>query len=91
MSFDESPREGILVIPWDRLASETLDAIILEYVLREGTDYGEQEVSLAGKKSDVLHQLQSGSAMLLFDPIENSCHIELTHTLIQQGWRDERS
>lgn len=90
MSYDDEPREGVLVIPWERLSADVLDAIIDEFVLREGTDYGASEVSLADKKSDVFSQLQNGRAKLLFDPITNSCHIELTQVLIQQGWRDER-
>lgn len=91
MPCDEVPLEGILEIPWSRLDTATLDAILEEFVLREGTDYGEQEADLASKKNDVRHQLQSGRAKLLFDPINNSCQIELTERLIQRGWHHERS
>ena len=38
-----------MIIPWQDLAPETLDNLIESFVLREGTDYGEQERSLEQK------------------------------------------
>ena len=49
-----------MIIPWQDLAPETLDNLIESFVLREGTDYGEQERSLEQKVSDVKRQLKSG-------------------------------
>ncbi|MDO6683011.1 MULTISPECIES: YheU family protein [unclassified Oceanobacter] len=74
---DDTPDHGVLEIPWNRLSTDALDAVLAEFVLREGTDYGEQEFSLTDKKQHVKQQLESGKARLLFDPIENSCHIDL--------------
>ena len=35
-----------MLIPWQALEPDTLNNLIEYFVLREGTDYGEQEVSL---------------------------------------------
>jgi uncharacterized protein YheU (UPF0270 family) len=53
------------------------------------TDYGEQLFSFDQKKLAVLEQLKSGKATLLFDPVSNSCHIELKATLTQSGWNSQ--
>ena len=41
----------MIEIPPERLPEGTLVAVIEEYILREGTDYGNQEVSLDNKIS----------------------------------------
>ena len=58
-----------LKIPYDQLNSETLHGAIEEFVTRDGTDYGETEVSLETKISQVLGQLKSGKAVLVFDQV----------------------
>jgi uncharacterized protein len=47
------------------------------FVLREGTDYGEQEVPLATKVAQVVKQLQRGEARIVFDPVTESVDIRL--------------
>jgi len=83
---DDAPQEGVIEIPWQRLSSEALDAILEEFVTREGTDYGDYEYSLADKKAHVLAQLKRSDATLLFDPLSQSCHIEMVQVLRRQGW-----
>lgn len=61
---DETPVE----VPMDALAPETLRAVIEHFVLREGTDYGEVEVSLERKVQDVMQQLLRREARILYDP-----------------------
>jgi len=48
-------------IPYDQLSSEALQGVIEEFVTLDGTDYGEIEVSLETKISQVLGQLKSGN------------------------------
>jgi uncharacterized protein YheU (UPF0270 family) len=57
-----------MIIPHRQLARETLDALIEEFVTREGTEYGAQEVPLATKVKQVHRQLDSGSVVIVFDP-----------------------
>ncbi|MCB0324400.1 MAG: YheU family protein [Bdellovibrionales bacterium] len=62
-------------IPLERLAPEILNALIEEFVLREGTEYGEREYSLAEKIQAVKQQLERGEAFVAFDPDSESCTI----------------
>ena len=43
-------------IPPQQLSAEVLDALIEEYITREGTDYGEVEYSLEQKLAQVKAQ-----------------------------------
>ena len=62
-----------LKIPYDQLNSESLHGVIEEFVTRDGTDYGEREVSLETKISQVLDQLKSGKAVIVFDQHSGTC------------------
>jgi len=64
-----------LKIPYDQLNPETLHGVIEEFVTRDGTDYGEIEVSLETKISQVLGQLKSGKAVIVFDQVTKTCNI----------------
>lgn len=84
--MDDAPEQGVIAIPYQQLSADALDAILEDFVGREGTDYGDYSYSLADKKNQVLAQLQSGQATLLFDPVQQTCHIEMTQVLKQHGW-----
>ena len=71
---DEGPPE-LVDVPMTQLAPETLHALVETFVLREGTDYGEQEVPLATKVGQVIRQLQRGEARIVFDPATESVDI----------------
>ncbi|WP_058910352.1 YheU family protein [Entomohabitans teleogrylli] len=64
-----------MIIPWQDIAPETLDNLIESFVLREGTDYGEQERSLEQKVEDVKRQLQSGDAVLVWSELHETVNI----------------
>lgn len=55
-------------IPLSAVPEDTVRAIIEEFVLREGTDYGAVEAQLATKIDQVMAQLKRGDAKLYFDP-----------------------
>lgn len=55
-------------IPWQRLSPEALQALVEEFVTREGTDYGQQEFSLAEKTAQVLAQIRQGSVVIRHHP-----------------------
>ncbi|WP_411704238.1 YheU family protein [Edaphovirga cremea] len=61
-----------MIIPWQDIESETLNNLIEAFVLREGTDYGEHERSLAQKVDDVRRQLQSGDVVLVWSELHES-------------------
>lgn len=64
-----------MIIPWKELDSDTLDNLIESFVLREGTDYGEQERSLEQKVKDVRRQLNSGEAVLVWSELHETVNI----------------
>ena len=45
------------------------------YVLREGTDYGAEEVSLDTKVQQVIAKLRSGEAVLVYSELYESVNI----------------
>jgi uncharacterized protein YheU (UPF0270 family) len=62
------PTWNSMLIPYQQLSAEALQGLIEEFVTREGTDYGEIEVGLAEKVAQVRRQLESGQAVIVFDP-----------------------
>ena len=54
-------------VPREMLSPEILDALIEEFVLREGTDYGAVEISLEKKKQQVEKQLLKEEIKIVFD------------------------
>jgi len=64
-------------IPIEMLQPETLRNVIEDFITREGTDYGAHEVSLETKIEQVMLQLKSGKAILVFDKVSETCNIVL--------------
>ena len=62
-------------IPHSELAPETLRAVIESFVLREGTDYGAQDVPFERKVADVMRQLERREAVIVYDPGTDSVDI----------------
>ena len=54
----------MIEIPTSELAPETLRAVIESFIMREGTDYGEAEFSLANKVDQVRRQLDRGEVQI---------------------------
>lgn len=63
----DTERPEPIVIPHRELSPEALRGVLESFVLREGTDYGEREVSLEQKVAQVLRQLERGEAQIVFD------------------------
>jgi uncharacterized protein YheU (UPF0270 family) len=66
-----------MIIPWQEIATETLDNLIKEFVLREGTDYGQTEITLDDKIDQVREQLKSGDAVIVFSELHETVDIKL--------------
>ncbi|WP_319574525.1 YheU family protein [uncultured Desulfobacter sp.] len=62
-------------IPYDQLSPESLQGVVEEFVTRDGTDYGEVEVPLEAKMAQVLVQLKSGRAVIVFDQETETCTV----------------
>ena len=66
-----------MIIPWQDIVPETLENLIREFVLREGTDYGSVEVSLQSKIDQVKSQLEKGEAVIVFSELHETVDIQL--------------
>ena len=80
MSEDGFPSEGEtgtepIVVPYTELSPGALRGVIEAFVLREGTEYGERDVSLEDKVSQVTRQLRRGEVRIVFDPGSESIDI----------------
>jgi uncharacterized protein len=62
-------------VPYMELGAELLRAVVEAVVLREGTDYGEKELSLDEKVARMIAHLKKGEASIVFDPVSNSVTI----------------
>ena len=62
-------------IPHTELSQEALLGVMDAFILREGTDYGHEEISIDQKRSRVLSMLQSGEAEIVF--YQESDHIDI--------------
>jgi len=62
-------------VSYKDLSASALQGVIESYVLREGTDYGEQDVPFESKVAQVRRQLEGGEATIFFDPGSESIDI----------------
>jgi uncharacterized protein YheU (UPF0270 family) len=69
-----TPQE-VVPVPYTALSAPILRAVVESFVLREGTDYGERELSLDEKVARTIAQLKRGEASIVFDPVSESVTI----------------
>jgi uncharacterized protein len=67
-----------MMIPHRMLSPEALRGVIEAFITREGTDYGLHEVPLATKVAQVHHQLDAGTAVIVYDEATDSWMIQPT-------------
>jgi len=64
-----------VIVPTSELSPEALYSLVESFVLREGTDYGEQEYSLEQKVNHVIVQLKSGEALIEYSELHETVTI----------------
>ena len=82
---DDRERPPPVAVPHTELSKEALRGVAESFVLREGTDYGERDVSHDEKVAQVIRQLQRGEARIMFDPLDSSVTIVLVAPGDQQS------
>ena len=70
---DEETR--MVEVPTAELSADAVRGLVEAFVLREGTDYGEQVASHETKVMQVMRQLERGTAKIVFDPVTESVDI----------------
>jgi hypothetical protein len=66
-------------IPANKLSPEALQGVINEFISRDGTDYGEMEVSPETNFRQVKDKLETGLAVLIFDDETETTNIFLAN------------
>lgn len=64
-----------MLIPYQSIPIETLENLLKEHVYREGTNYGEHEVSIETQIDQLKKQLQSGDIVLAYSEIHESVNL----------------
>ncbi|WGE91285.1 YheU family protein [Actinobacillus genomosp. 1] len=65
-----------MIIPWQELEPATLNNVLDSFILREGTDYGEKELSLAEKRERLLAQLKADKVVIVWSELHQSLDIK---------------
>ncbi|MGL5948040.1 MAG: YheU family protein [Aeromonas sp.] len=79
-----------MLVPWQAIDAQTLDNLIEQFVLSEGTEYGEVDISLAEKVASVRAQLAQGSAVIVYSELHESVNIVPKEQLTRAAYDDER-
>jgi len=70
-----------ILVPMERLSAEALLGLIDAFVLREGTDYGHEDISIDAKRASVRRQLDRGDVVIAFDPETEGVNLVLARDL----------
>lgn len=65
-----------MIIPWQELEENTLYNVLDSFILREGTDYGERELSLEEKRERLLAQLKADKVVIVWSELHESLDIK---------------
>ncbi len=87
--MDEKP--DLIEVPTEQLEPETLLAVIEAFILREGTNYGDHEISLDAQIAQVRAQIQAHSIKLVFDPESESCSLITERQFRERNRQDSES
>jgi uncharacterized protein YheU (UPF0270 family) len=64
-----------MIIPWQELHPDTLQNLLESFVLREGTDYGDQEIPLSEKVAQLHTQLNHNQLVVVYSELHESINI----------------
>lgn len=56
-----------MIIPYEQLSGDALQGLIEEFITREGTDYGLEEISFDTKVEQIKQQLKRREIVVVFD------------------------
>lgn len=74
-----------MIIPPESLSAEALQGVLEEFISRDGTDYGESELSLEAKVNRLRPQLMRGEVLIVFDEV-----LEGVTLMTLEEWRDRQ-
>lgn len=62
-----------MIIPYQELSDDALQALLEDFVTRDGTDYGAVEMSMQEKAEYLLALLKKGELLISYDEKLQSC------------------
>lgn len=62
-----------MIIPYNELSEKALQALIEDFVTRDGSDYGQDEMSMQEKADHLLALLKTGELLITYDEESQSC------------------
>lgn len=78
-----------MIIPHQQLDADTLEALLEEFITREGTEYGATDVPLSTKVKQLHAQLVSGEIRIVFDPAGGTTSLVPSRELRALGLDEE--
>ena len=73
-----------MIIPFESLEQKTLVALVESFILREGTDYGDDEVSLPEKTKQIIDQIHQGKILIVFSELHETCDLVPASKLLNE-------
>lgn len=73
-----------MIIPWQDLPESTLYNILDSFILREGTDYGERELTLDEKRERLLAQIKAEKVVIVWSELNESLDIKDKRAFLNQ-------
>ena len=70
-----------MIIPYSELSAEALQALIEDFVTRDGTDYGQDEMSMQEKAAHLLALLKKDELLITYNEETQTCGL-----VIREGW-----
>lgn len=64
-----------MIISYKDIAKETLLALVESFILRYGTDYGDDEISLTEKSDEILAQIYAEKILIVYSELHESCDL----------------
>lgn len=64
-----------MIIPPEKLTVESIRAIVESVITREGTDYGQEELSLDEKVNSLMPQVLSGEVLISYEEETESVNL----------------
>ncbi len=78
----------MMIIPWEQLSDTALHNIVQSFILREGTDYGVRELTLAEKEARLLKQIKSGEVVIVWSELHQSLDLKEKREFLRQPKRN---
>lgn len=76
----------LVAIPWQELTQDALNGVVEEFVTRDGTDYGAEEIPLQQKRDQVMAGIKTGLFVIVFDS-----ELSQVHIVTKEDWQQNES